>query len=127
MHTRGWAADIGPTNQLGWVQQNAHKFGLQTAANAGEPWHVQSAGTMHVGDPSSSGNSEPIGDLFGMLKSTAMGSIPIIGPLLTAGGLDGGGGGLAGVLTKFLMGGSLSGMIDNAISMFIKLMTAPIS
>lgn len=49
-HTRGWAVDIGPMSQGGWLASNAHKFGLQTAANKGEPWHVQLAGSMPYGD-----------------------------------------------------------------------------
>ena len=62
-HSAGWAADMGPRSQYGWIQKNAHKFGLQTAAQHGEPWHVQNAGTIsggggpmgrgRVGDPGS--------------------------------------------------------------------------
>ena len=124
-HTRGWAADLGPTSELGWVQANADKFGLQTASHAGEPWHVQAAGTMPVGDPA------PIGDLFGGLMSGlgSMASMSVLGPFqhLVSGGLDGGSGGLTDLLGNFIMGGNLSELIDNAISMFIKLMTAPLS
>ena len=39
MHELGLAVDVG--GDLSWVQQNAHKYGLKTFANAGEPWHVQ--------------------------------------------------------------------------------------
>ena len=53
-HSAGWAADLGPRSEYGWIQKNAHKFGLQTAANHGEPWHVQNAGTI-------SGGGGPIG------------------------------------------------------------------
>lgn len=49
-HYAGEAADIGPSSQYGWLAKNAHKFGLQTAGHKGEPWHVQRAGTMGVGD-----------------------------------------------------------------------------
>lgn len=45
-HYSGEAADIGPASQYGWLQANAHKFGLQTARSKGEPWHVQRAGTI---------------------------------------------------------------------------------
>ncbi len=118
-HTRGWAADIGPTSELGWVQANAGKFGLQTAANAGEPWHVQSEGTM------------PVGDIFSGLMGglTDMASMSVLGPFqnMVSGGLDGGSGGLSSLLKNFISGGNLSDLIDNAISMFIKLMTAPLS
>lgn len=48
-HGRGQAVDFG--NQLGWVAKNARKFGLETAARYGEPWHVQLAGTTTMGDP----------------------------------------------------------------------------
>lgn len=51
-HTRGQAADIGPRSQMGWVQANARRFGLDTGASKGEPWHVQVAGTM-IGDTTS--------------------------------------------------------------------------
>lgn len=114
-HTRGWAADIGPTSELGWVQANAGKFGLQTASHAGEPWHVQSEGTMPIGDPS----SEPIGDWMSSLMSTGMN--------IATGGLTGGISGLGNVLTNFITGGDLSGMIDKAISLFVKMMTIPLS
>ena len=50
-HSGGWAADLGPRSEYGWIQRNAHKFGLQTGAGKGEPWHVQNAGTVgDVGD-----------------------------------------------------------------------------
>jgi len=104
---------MGPTSQLGWVQANAGKFGLQTASHAGEPWHVQAQGTMPIGDP----NSAPIGDLFSSFGGLVSGGFDLVT----------GGGGLTGLLTKFITGGSLSSLIDNAISMFIKLMTAPLS
>ena len=51
-HTRGNAADLGPPSQYGWIKANARKFGLDHAARFGEPWHVQTAGTISgVGDP----------------------------------------------------------------------------
>lgn len=49
VHSGGWAADLGPRSEYGWIQKNAHKFGLQTGSKHGEPWHVQNAGT--IGDP----------------------------------------------------------------------------
>jgi hypothetical protein len=45
-HSGGWAADIGPASQYGWMLQNAGRFGLQTASAHGEPWHVQRTGTI---------------------------------------------------------------------------------
>jgi hypothetical protein len=57
-HSGGWAADLGPSSEYGWLQRNAHKFGLETASKYGEPWHVQRSGTTTparkggLGDPS---------------------------------------------------------------------------
>jgi hypothetical protein len=48
-HTRGQAADLGPRSQMGWLNANAKRFGLDTGSDKGEPWHVQVAGTM-IGD-----------------------------------------------------------------------------
>ena len=39
-HTRGQAADLGPSSQYPWIMANAHKFGLKSGRNVGEPWHV---------------------------------------------------------------------------------------
>lgn len=39
-HTRGMAADLGPSSQYPWIMANAGKFGLKSGAKAGEPWHV---------------------------------------------------------------------------------------
>jgi hypothetical protein len=51
-HGRGQAADLGPPSQYGWLAKNARKFGLDTAGHLGEPWHVQTAGTISgLGDP----------------------------------------------------------------------------
>ena len=52
-HGRGNAIDIGPRSQMGWLNKFASKFGLDTAARLGEPWHVQLAGSMGGlrGDP----------------------------------------------------------------------------
>lgn len=42
MHEIGLAADL--SGDLGWVQANAHKYGLKTFADVNnEPWHVQPA------------------------------------------------------------------------------------
>lgn len=117
-HTRGWAADMGPRSQLGWLNANAHKFGLQTASSQGEPWHVQQAGTMPVGDPT------PIGDILGSLGSAAStaGNIAsdAVGVLTDPGGL------IKKAIQKLLGGdGSTSDDIDAAINMFIKVMLSP--
>lgn len=50
MHTRGWAADLGPESELGWIAANAHRFGLESGAHLGEPWHVGLPGTVPIGD-----------------------------------------------------------------------------
>lgn len=124
-HTRGWAVDIGPTSELAWVQANAGKYGLQTASHAGEPWHLQMAGTMPVGD-------FPIGDIgfdtipggvgWALGKSSGLG-----GGSGVAGLFDLIGGDIfKGILDKFITGGGISSLIDTAISWFIKAMTAPI-
>jgi hypothetical protein len=41
MHEVGLAVDL--SGDLKWVQAHASKYGLQTFANQGEPWHVQPA------------------------------------------------------------------------------------
>jgi hypothetical protein len=137
-HTRGWAADLGPASELGWLNANAHKFGLQTAKNQGEPWHTQLAGTMPVGDPGG-----PIGDLWGNVTSVVGG----ISSVLTGGGSDmiqGHSNGVisglsslwsdksdifGGVLSAFGVDGKgnrgASDLINNAIQMFIKAMLGP--
>jgi hypothetical protein len=125
-HTRGWAVDIGPVSELGWVQANAGKFGLQTASHAGEPWHIQHEGTMPIGDN--------IFDIAkGALGSVAQTGLNIAMPGLgSVGGfigntLTGGGGPLADLIGKFITGGTMSSFIDTAISWFIKIMTMPLS
>jgi len=45
-HERGLAADIGPSTELGWLQENAPKVGLEFP-HRGEPWHVEVAGTRN--------------------------------------------------------------------------------
>ena len=48
-HGRGQAVDFA--NGHGWIAKNARKFGLEAASRYGEPWHVQLAGTLNMGDP----------------------------------------------------------------------------
>lgn len=145
-HTRGWAVDIGPTSQAGWLMQNAGKFGLQTGAAYGEPWHIQSAGTMTnpIGDP---GGDMPYGDsVFGAIG----GAIGNVVSGVAGGALSGLGkavmDGMMGLFKKavgglvrmamspitnffkeFIGSGDYSSMIDTATGMFSKLMTAPLS
>lgn len=59
-HTRGLAADMGPASEYGWLMANARKFGLQSGAKAGEPWHV---GMPGIGDDGTTG----LGGLLGLL------------------------------------------------------------
>jgi hypothetical protein len=47
-HTRGMAADLGPSSQYGWISRNARRFGLRSGRGQGEPWHV---GMGDIGDP----------------------------------------------------------------------------
>lgn len=41
MHEIGLAADLA--GDVNWVVENAHKYGLKTFKNVGEPWHIQPA------------------------------------------------------------------------------------
>ena len=52
MHSRGLAADLGPSSEFGWIAANASAFGLESGVGYGEPWHVGAPGTLaEVGDP----------------------------------------------------------------------------
>lgn len=67
-HTRGWAADLGPSSQHRWIAANAKRFGLQHFGSHGEPWHVQLPG-VGPGDPA----GDSVGDVpgWGILKGAA--------------------------------------------------------
>jgi hypothetical protein len=144
-HTRGWAVDIGPKSQGGWLAANAGKFGLQSAYNKGEPWHIQMANTMTVGDVPLGPNS-PIGDgLFGTGIGPSFG--PNLNPVDALKGIAGDiakaifsaiqelmktalspiTDSLAGVVKNFIGSGNLSKMVDTATSMYGKVITAPVS
>lgn len=124
-HTRGWAADLGPTSELGWLEANAGKFGLQTASNAGEPWHVQIAGTMPYGDPIGEGEDQGTWwdprDWFGLGKE-AVGSVTDAVGGEAFGGMIGMIGSLLG---KGSSGTDLAGNIDKIIAGLIKMMLFP--
>lgn len=154
-HTRGWAADLGPTSQIGWIAANAHKFGLQV--DKYEPWHAQVAGTMSIGDPTPIGEehgnhgifgtltglvTDPMGtvaDAAGGMASDALGGIvkAIMGPLIDA--ITSLGSGFMGIMgsaevrafkglaNKFLTGGTPLKMVDNATQFFTKLTMGPLS
>ena len=120
-HTRGWAADIGPTSQMGWLEANAGKFGLQTASNAGEPWHVQMSGTMPVGDP-----NYPIGE--NILQTVGQGIFGAVGSISDAFGLEA----FSGIseMIKSLLGGgangtSLASSMDSIINGLMKMFLFP--
>jgi hypothetical protein len=124
-HTKGWAVDIGPTSQLGWLQANAGKFGLQTAGSAGEPWHVQAAGTMPIGDWLG-GVKSAVGTGWNALKSVGGAAIDFAtfgATSMLNDGLDI----FENFFGSWLEGGSASGIIDSAINLFSKLMLAPMS
>lgn len=148
-HTRGWAADIGPTSEAGWLSKNAHRYGLQTAASQGEPWHVQMAGTMPVGDNFLSGMVDKTKDIVGGAASWGVSLVSDSVSKTVSGGLDIAsliGKGLmsafqgmvsAGhdillkpfqmLLEKFMSNGSLNNMLDQAIAAYARLMLAPLS
>ena len=48
-HTRGMAADLGPSSEYNWLVKNASKYGLKSGVGEGEPWHV-GMGDVGVGD-----------------------------------------------------------------------------
>ena len=111
--------------------QNAGKFGLQTAAGYGEPWHVQMAGTP-MGDPMPYGDATdfitgPISDFLSQgLNDVAKGIIQGLGsmfqsimqPLLTP---------IQDLLKQFIGKGGYSDLLQGATNFFSKLLTAPMS
>jgi hypothetical protein len=140
-HARGWSVDIGPMSQTGWLKANAGKFGLQTAAAQGEPWHIQQAGTMPVGDPmpygSPSGDSMPFGwpDLGSLNPMNALGGVvskigdaifsalgKIIKPMMKAVMSP-----VSTLMQWFIGSGAPSAMIDTSIATYSKVMTAPLA
>jgi hypothetical protein len=66
-HTRGLAADLGPSSQYGWITKNAGRFGLRSGKSFGEPWHVGLGDAPGVGggigDPHFPPNPSP-GDKY---------------------------------------------------------------
>jgi hypothetical protein len=76
-HTSGMAADMGPRDQYGWISKNAHRYGLKSGKNKGEPWHVGMGdmaspwvGDYDVGD---------MPDIISAIKDLFTGSDPISG------------------------------------------------
>jgi hypothetical protein len=66
-HTRGMAADLGPSSEYGWISKNASKFGLKSGRNQGEPWHV---GMGDVGDA----KDDVLGTLKGLWSGDSSGA-----------------------------------------------------
>ncbi len=110
-HTRGFAADIGPRSQYGWMRRNAGRFGLKTGSSQGEPWHV---GMGDIGDDV--GNitdtlqqyastvatyGQSLGSTFGGLISSLFGGV--FGTNTPEQEISGIGSGVSGIL-KLLMG-----------------------
>lgn len=141
-HTRGWAVDIGPKSEGAWLAANAGKFGLQSAAHKGEPWHIQMANTITAGGlmPAKGMGDIPIGDLnadspIGLLdnfnpmnigKSVAGFLLDqlkniILSPFKAFTNM------FSNIMKNFIGGGSLSSMIDTSTSMFSKLMISPLA
>jgi hypothetical protein len=137
-HARGWAIDIGPMSQTGWLKANAGKFGLQTAAAQGEPWHIQQAGTMPVGDPmpfgSPSGEAMPFGGLLDFATGGISGIFSKVGDfIISALGkivkpiMEAAMSPMTSLMQMFIGSGSASAMIDTSIATYSKVMTAPLS
>lgn len=104
-HTRGWAADLGPRSQYGWIVNNAKKFGLSSGAAHGEPWHVGLGDTPDTsgaggGTVDYSNEGSGLGALFGLLK----GSLGKDDMLTSIGGI------VPSLMTLFF---GLFGMADN--------------
>lgn len=145
-HTKGWAADLGPTSELAWINANAHRFGIQMAGNHGEPWHAQEAGTMHVGHVGDIHSDAPIGDFLGSaMKLVGVLPNPLFGGLspnqafgLAGKGADifesgvhtllGGGVDILSSLVKKFIGGNggTDDKINSAIALFIQTMLSPV-
>ena len=99
MHSKGLAADLGPESEFGWIVANAHRFGLESGAGFGEPWHVGAPGTigMSIGDPRGR-RGIPIGDWpswgdIGKVGGSALGNLVLPG---FGGAIGGAAGGLLG-------------------------------
>jgi hypothetical protein len=69
-HTRGRAADLGPSSEYPWLVANARRFGLASGNRFGEPWHVGMAGDMPHGDVGDIDMGASLGALFGLLTGT---------------------------------------------------------
>lgn len=149
-HTRGWAVDIGPTSQGGWLAKNAHRFGLQSAVNQGEPWHIQLAGTMPVGDMPVGDNF--LSDIWSGVSSVASGALSagasLSGKVMNLGQSAISAGSkylidafmwliqesmslmtspIQNLLNGLTKSGTLTSVIDNAISFFVRSLLAPLT
>lgn len=119
MHGRGLAADLGPESEFDWIVNNAHRYGLESGVNFGEPWHVGMPGTVSalgsaIGDPSEDKGGG--GGGFPFLDRLIGGGINIASNLVqgdllgAAGAVVGTGMDVAGGIVESIPG--LSGLID---------------
>lgn len=108
MHSRGLAADLGPSSEFGWIAANAHKFGLESGKHHGEPWHVGAPGTIGIGDPGDGifgGWGPSWGDVAGA-ATQAVGTT--IGATIPGAGLIGSvAGSIGGAMGGKLIGGAV--------------------
>jgi len=125
-HTRGDAADLGPSSEYPWIVRNARKFGLRSGQKHGEPWHV---GVGDLGSFIGGAVSDVAGGILGAMPGGD--TLKMIGSLLSGltgmvGGANMGGLGMIGQMMPGLMGmatgnpmamlGMLGGGSDTAVS-----------
>lgn len=108
-HGRGQAVDLGPRSQMGWLNANAKKFGLDTGGSMGEPWHVQVAGTM-IGDAQSeSSRVEQFNTQVGQARAASM--VAIAQSLTSGSGSGSSGGGTGASSSTAPVAGPTSGTV----------------
>ena len=110
-HTRGLAADLGPRSEYGWITANAHRYGLKSGRDHGEPWHV---GLPGIGDDDQATAAEKLRDSspFGIKKGDRENigdPLPEVVATPTATGEPGG---LGALFDMFKTGATKQGAID---------------
>ena len=116
-HTRGMAADLGPSSEYQWLISNASRYGLKSGVRAGEPWHV---GMGDIGDIPGLG---VIKDLAGVAGGLVSGGLGMLGNVF--GAAFGGGTDLIGGLLKSGMGallGPIAGLTGPAGALLMAIM-----